>query len=40
MEIHQITVLPVIDAAGKIAGVLHLHDILGKGALKFNGLQS
>lgn len=38
MELHQITVLPVIDAAGKITGVLHLHDILGKGALKFNGV--
>lgn len=37
METHQITVLPVIDTKGKIAGVLHLHDILGKGALKFNG---
>ncbi len=38
METHQITVLPVIDAVGKIAGVLHLHDILGKGAIKFNGM--
>ncbi len=37
METHQITVLPVIDTEGKITGVLHLHDILGKGALKFNG---
>ncbi|PIP39289.1 MAG: arabinose-5-phosphate isomerase [Desulfobacterales bacterium CG23_combo_of_CG06-09_8_20_14_all_51_8] len=38
MEKHQITVLPVIDTDGKIAGVLHLHDILGKGAVKFNGI--
>ena len=38
METHQITVLPVIDSEGKVAGVLHLHDILGKGALKFNGI--
>ena len=38
MEAHQITVLPVIDIEKKIAGVLHLHDILGKGAIKFNGL--
>ncbi|MCF8110603.1 MAG: KpsF/GutQ family sugar-phosphate isomerase [Desulfobacteraceae bacterium] len=36
MESHQITVLPVIDEAGKLVGALHLHDILGKGALKFN----
>ncbi len=38
MEKHQITVLPVIDADGKVAGVIHLHDILGKGAVKFNGV--
>ncbi|MBC2714652.1 MAG: KpsF/GutQ family sugar-phosphate isomerase [Desulfobacteraceae bacterium] len=38
METHQITVLPVIDMEKKIAGVLHLHDILGKGAVKFNGI--
>lgn len=37
MEIHQITVMPVIDDNGDISGALHLHDILGKGALKFNG---
>jgi arabinose-5-phosphate isomerase len=38
MEVHQITVLPVIDIEKKIAGVLHLHDILGKGAITFNGI--
>jgi arabinose-5-phosphate isomerase len=38
MENHQITVLPAIDGNGTIAGVLHLHDILGKGAVKFNGI--
>ena len=38
METHQITVLPVIHKDGKIAGVLHLHDILGKGAVKFDGI--
>ncbi len=37
MEQYQITVLPVIDASGRAAGVLHLHDILGKGEFKFNG---
>ena len=35
MEKHQITVLPVVDDAGKVRGILHLHDILGKGAFKF-----
>jgi arabinose-5-phosphate isomerase len=37
MERYQITVLPIIDAKGKIQGILHLHDILGKGEFKFNG---
>ena len=37
MEKHQITVLPVTDYNGKIRGILHLHDILGKGEFKFNG---
>ncbi|OQY59588.1 MAG: arabinose-5-phosphate isomerase [Desulfobacteraceae bacterium 4572_88] len=36
MEQYQITVLPVTDASGKAQGVLHLHDILGKGEFKFN----
>jgi len=38
MEQHQITVLPITDAFGKVAGILHLHDILGKGEFKFNGI--
>ena len=37
MEQHQITVLPITDPSHKIVGILHLHDILGKGAFKFNG---
>ena len=37
MEKHQITVLPITDETGKILGILHLHDILGKGQFKFNG---
>jgi len=37
MEKYQITVLPVTDSTGKIRGILHLHDILGKGDFKFNG---
>ncbi len=38
MEKHQITVLPITDSRGKVKGILHLHDILGKGEFKFNGL--
>jgi arabinose-5-phosphate isomerase len=37
MEDKQITVLPVLETDGRVAGVLHLHDILGKGAVRFNG---
>jgi len=38
MEKHQITVLPIVDAEGGVLGILHLHDILGKGEFKFNGV--
>lgn len=37
MERYQITVLPILDDHEKVVGVLHLHDILGKGAFKFSG---
>ncbi|MDM8515196.1 KpsF/GutQ family sugar-phosphate isomerase [Desulfobacterales bacterium HSG16] len=37
MEKHQITVLPIVDASKSVKGILHLHDILGKGEFKFNG---
>jgi arabinose-5-phosphate isomerase len=37
MEKFQITVMPVTAADGTVQGVLHLHDILGKGEFKFNG---
>ena len=38
MEQHQITVIPIINSTGKVQGILHLHDILGKGEFKFNGI--
>jgi len=37
MERHQITVLPVVNTREEVRGILHLHDILGKGEFKFNG---
>jgi arabinose-5-phosphate isomerase len=37
MERYQITVLPITEADGKVLGIIHLHDILGKGEFKFNG---
>jgi len=35
MQRHEITVLPVTDEAGKLVGILHLHDLLGKGEFRF-----
>lgn len=37
MEKYEITVLPIVDENDRALGILHLHDILGKGAFKFNG---
>lgn len=37
MEKHQITVIPIVDDNKKLEGLLHLHDILGKGSFQFNG---
>jgi len=35
MEHRAITVLPVTDEAGKVLGIVHLHDLLGRGEFKF-----
>ena len=35
MEHHAITVLPVVDEAHKVMGIVHLHDLLGRGEFKF-----
>jgi arabinose-5-phosphate isomerase len=37
MEHFQITVLPITDENKRIKGILHLHDILGKGEFTFKG---
>ncbi|MCA1793439.1 MAG: SIS domain-containing protein [Desulfotignum sp.] len=37
MEKYEITVLPIVDTSGRLEGLLHLHDILGKGSFTFNG---
>ncbi len=37
MERYLITVLPITNSKGKVLGLLHLHEILGKGEFKFNG---
>jgi arabinose-5-phosphate isomerase len=35
MEKKAITVLPVVDADRKVLGIVHLHDLLGRGEFKF-----
>lgn len=37
METYQITVLPIVDNENRLDGLLHLHDILGKGSFQYNG---
>jgi arabinose-5-phosphate isomerase len=34
MEQHAITVLPVVEE-GRVQGIVHLHDLLGRGEFKF-----
>jgi len=35
MEARQITVLPVLTENGSLAGLVHVHDLLGKGRVRF-----
>jgi arabinose-5-phosphate isomerase len=35
MQRHEITVLPIVSTGGGLAGILHLHDLLGKGEFRF-----
>ncbi len=35
MQLHEITILPIVDRKRKLAGMLHLHDLLGKGEFRF-----
>ncbi|MEW6501530.1 MAG: CBS domain-containing protein, partial [Thermodesulfobacteriota bacterium] len=35
MQRHEITVLPVTTPDGRLAGILHLQDLLGKGEFRF-----
>lgn len=36
MEGKAITVLPVVDDQGRLVGMIHLHDLLGRGHIKFS----
>jgi len=35
MQSKEITILAVVDNSGKLQGILHLHDLLGKGEFRF-----
>lgn len=35
MQRHEITVLPIVDEERSLLGILHLHDLLGKGEFRF-----
>ncbi len=35
MQRHEITILPIVDLQKKLSGILHLHDLLGKGEFRF-----
>jgi arabinose-5-phosphate isomerase len=35
MQRYEITVLPVIDGDNRLQGILHLHDLIGKGEFRF-----
>jgi arabinose-5-phosphate isomerase len=35
MEAYLITALPIVDPRQRVLGILHLHDLLGRGEFKF-----
>ncbi len=35
LQRHEITILPIVDTEKKLAGMLHLHNLLGKGEFRF-----
>ena len=35
MQQHEVTILPVVQSDRKLLGILHLHDLLGKGEFRF-----
>lgn len=36
MEENSVTVLPIVDDSSRVLGLIHLHDLLGKGRYKFS----
>ena len=35
MEERLITALPIVDPKGRVLGIVHLHDLLGRGQISF-----
>jgi arabinose-5-phosphate isomerase len=35
MQKHEITALPIVDGAKQLVGLVHLHNLLGKGEFRF-----
>jgi len=40
MQTHEVTVLPIVDDRARLKGMIHLHDLLGKGKFRFNGIKA
>jgi arabinose-5-phosphate isomerase len=36
MQASEVTVLPIVDARNRLEGLIHLHNLLGKGKFRFN----
>ncbi|EPR42831.1 putative signal transduction protein with CBS domain containing protein [Desulfovibrio sp. X2] len=36
METREVTVLPIVDCEDRLVGMVHLHDLLGKGSFRFS----
>ncbi len=34
LQHHEITILPIVDTVNKLIGIVHLHDLLGKGEFR------
>lgn len=39
MQAHEITVLPIVNESQRLLGMIHLHDLLGKGKFLFNNVS-
>lgn len=39
MQAHEFTVLPIVGEARKLIGLIHLHDLLGKGKMRFSAVS-